>query len=532
MPLADLLIRLEPLPVSDWEGAVAGRVHDPLWFLARQWQLGEFQGENASTPVVAHLTVRSRPLRYAVDETLADAVATMPAEALIESEAEDWWTLGRRIRVGRSTVAALHALARELPDDPALRLQDPPPPYESSAGAWDGRALWRRRQELGIEDEHFDRRPPREPESLWQPSTLVYEREGLFTADGVALDLRRHRGGRVDWYSVDGRVDEATGAVRVDHRSVVPTRVVYPGMARRGLWEIEDTDTDIGAEAPDSSHTATAIMTDLFFSHRDEWFEVPVGGDAGSIVTIDRIRVVDDFGLVYDSATRTGAAPRWVGLQPPGATEPRPDGGDAWTLYHTAGLESADLVLWQVAELPLTGEPIERVQFGIDDESNLLWAVERRLDGRDVPRAAPETGEVAEEPEPRNPGRPDGDFLDARAYTYVPARGAEPHWIPYTLDAAGGAWEFVQRRLADYGVDPAALMPAAAADVLSAGDATHRIAAAAVPTAGIELERRWQLARDSVGNPVLWIQRQRRPMASPPARRLRFDLAEPTNAGA
>ena len=60
------------------------------------------------------------------------------------------------------------------------------------------------------------------------------------------------------------------------------------GCGRCCLNKIEDTDTDIGAEAPDSSHTATAIMTDLFFSHRDEWFEVPVGGDAGSIVTIDR----------------------------------------------------------------------------------------------------------------------------------------------------------------------------------------------------------------------------------------------------
>lgn len=38
------------------------RVHDPLWFLARQWQLGEFRGEDAGTPVKARLRAESSPL--------------------------------------------------------------------------------------------------------------------------------------------------------------------------------------------------------------------------------------------------------------------------------------------------------------------------------------------------------------------------------------------------------------------------------------------------------------------------------------
>ena len=32
-------------------GFAAG-VHDPLWFLSRQWQMGEHQGENATPPVL------------------------------------------------------------------------------------------------------------------------------------------------------------------------------------------------------------------------------------------------------------------------------------------------------------------------------------------------------------------------------------------------------------------------------------------------------------------------------------------------
>lgn len=38
----------------------------------------------------------------------------------------------------------------------------------------------------------------------------------------------------------------------------------------------------------------------------------------------------------------------------------------------------------------------------------------------------------------------------------------------------------------------------------------HRIAAATIASGEMELERRWQLARDINGRPVLWIQRQRK----------------------
>jgi hypothetical protein len=46
--------RLEPQTTGgDTAGGVAARIHDPLWLLARQWQVGEFQGEDAGTPIVA-----------------------------------------------------------------------------------------------------------------------------------------------------------------------------------------------------------------------------------------------------------------------------------------------------------------------------------------------------------------------------------------------------------------------------------------------------------------------------------------------
>jgi hypothetical protein len=71
------------------------RVHDPLWMLTRQWQLGEFQGEDAGSPVDVYVDVafdgisRYRP----VGEGDADVTKPgreydgEPLEALVEREA-------------------------------------------------------------------------------------------------------------------------------------------------------------------------------------------------------------------------------------------------------------------------------------------------------------------------------------------------------------------------------------------------------------------------------------------------------------
>jgi hypothetical protein len=49
-------LRLEPTPHSDViDPGLHAAIHDPLWMLARQWQLGEFQGEDVGSPIEADL---------------------------------------------------------------------------------------------------------------------------------------------------------------------------------------------------------------------------------------------------------------------------------------------------------------------------------------------------------------------------------------------------------------------------------------------------------------------------------------------
>jgi len=55
--------RLEPQStLGDPRPGIEARVHDPLWLIGRQWQLGEFRGEDAGTPLTVQVITRTRPV--------------------------------------------------------------------------------------------------------------------------------------------------------------------------------------------------------------------------------------------------------------------------------------------------------------------------------------------------------------------------------------------------------------------------------------------------------------------------------------
>lgn len=521
MPLrVDRYFRLESRPNDlDLQNGFAARVHDPLWLLARQWQMGEHQGENASSPVRVDTTVvRSRIA--AVDGNPAFDPAVIPAEALVESELDDWWTMGRRIRVGdrfKDNAAVVGASA--------LVFDDPPPPYDAFAGRPDGRAIWRARETLHIGLAAFGAdTPPQDSPSAWDSRKLNYNIR--FETPERPLDVTDHRGGPMDWYSADVPADAAPvpELPAKPMRPSVPSPLEYPGAPASRFWEIENAAVDIGGYPPDTAHFATMLLVDLIYSHSDDWFLFPLTGKAGHIVTIRSLTVTDSFGKSYASTELTDVSePRYPGLLPP----------TDFSIFETVGLDPASLVLWPVAESPIESAAIERVQFGTDEQSNALWALERVVDSREVTRG-PNSPQPGDQPYPAP--TPVANLQGVREYNYLPGIGMETHWHPYQLDWEGkGGPAFVLGGLADYSLQVPGPMPRPRAEVLKNGAAPeklHRISPAVVAPGGFELERRWQLARDMEGRPVLWIQRQRRNLRTPPARTLRFDLMVETDGSA
>src|SRR5262245_23612451 len=96
MPSITSWMRLEPRSRSaEMKDSLQARIYDPLWLLARQWQLGEFQGEDNGSPVVARWRGDVAPVtRYhagaIAPNTLVDAArydgARAPLETVVERE--------------------------------------------------------------------------------------------------------------------------------------------------------------------------------------------------------------------------------------------------------------------------------------------------------------------------------------------------------------------------------------------------------------------------------------------------------------
>ncbi|MBO4209056.1 hypothetical protein GSF22_24095, partial [Micromonospora echinofusca] len=94
VPSVTTWTRLEPRTRrADLSPALEARTADPLWLLARQWQFGEFTGEDAGSPVLARVQAEVAPMtRYRPGTATASAVDLPPGtplEALVEREGID-----------------------------------------------------------------------------------------------------------------------------------------------------------------------------------------------------------------------------------------------------------------------------------------------------------------------------------------------------------------------------------------------------------------------------------------------------------
>ncbi|MBK8816037.1 MAG: hypothetical protein IPN42_11325 [Methylococcaceae bacterium] len=71
--------RLEPITQNDdIKPALQARIFDPVWMLTRQWQVGEFQGEDAGSPIVTKIDAECALLSRVQPGNAETAVTGMP----------------------------------------------------------------------------------------------------------------------------------------------------------------------------------------------------------------------------------------------------------------------------------------------------------------------------------------------------------------------------------------------------------------------------------------------------------------------
>ncbi len=82
--------RLEPRPrKKEFDQAIKAEVHDPLWMLSRQWQFGEFKGEDTGSAIFAKIQIEHTRIKKFQpgnkDAEIAAFNPEVPLEKIVES---------------------------------------------------------------------------------------------------------------------------------------------------------------------------------------------------------------------------------------------------------------------------------------------------------------------------------------------------------------------------------------------------------------------------------------------------------------
>ena len=547
--------RIEPSPRSAGlaEG-LAARVHDPLWFLARQWQLGEFQGKDAGTPALVQVRGQSSAVnawRGAQQTGWASLdSAAQPLDALVEAEDEAAPSLRERIEAGAQFQALLAAaslgrygpdfaaacpfppadladpafaadplmaaLARRVPDGMALApvaaalaaaqpgavAIDP----ADAAGAAAVATAW-----LAWYSAEIAATPGAGTAATWQDHRLEY---GFALASGavggVVLAADAYYGDGLDWYDLD--IDATAPApagpapLAVQCRAV-PAPVRYGGMPLPRFWAMEDAASDLGAVDASAADLGRLLLVEFATVYGNDWFVLPVKLPTGSLTLLDSVVVADVFGRNLLLA-RAG------------------DGDPQWNLFSLATADGSahpaqrGLLLPPGAGAVAESAPVESVLFLRDDMADLAWGVEARVEdnlGRGIDRRAAWAG--GRSVPPGDPAMP-----SYRVETIVP-----DYWIPLAPELAAN--QSVNLRLVPMEVDdggtPRTVEPQGRLLTQTNGDGRLWLYDEEVPRDGTRVDRLHRLARWQDGRTSLWTARRRRTGTGEGSSGLRFDVLNP-----
>ena len=591
-PSATTYNRLEGRPrAEDFDRALRAELRDPLWLLSRQWQLGEFRGDDAGSPVLATLRLERAPVtRWAAgavgDRSWDDA---LPAESRLERRPVPLEQGGLRIgfdlrlAAGRrwlNTVAAVGDVARAFIDEWGLEAPDPDEPADlpvtAHVEAWqylaavaseamDGVAFaqaWREKGEdaldgLGLSAGEIAQigplaedfadwvdglvLQPGAGEDAWVPPALEYRFE--VTAEGESGSTRMaaadgYPGGRLDWYSVDVAAEEpaADGETAapppLEVRQLIPTPLAFTGMPERRWWQLEDRRTDLGSVGVDTTDIGRLLLLEFALVSSDDWFLVPLTLPAGGLVRVRGLAITTVFGERF-----------WI--------EPAGQGADDdWQRWGMFGLAHDDpgaaadvrLLVLPTAPSGQDGAPLEEVLLTRDEMANLVWGIETQVPlahgrARRGAEAADETRRAFERlAEAGGPPPPAGPPVAPIRYELM-SRVPE-HWIPFLPVHVPGSSRDVQLQRGallrllenDPLPEPARVRPRTSLlrEGLDAGE-PYFVHEEEVPRSGVRIAHAFQRCRWYDGRAVTWLAAGRRVGRGEGSSGLTFDRASPVD---
>jgi len=343
-------LRIEPRCRQDnFATGIQACTADPLWMLARQWQTGEFLGEDAGSPIKTALKYATQTVdRIRLGEQGHEQLPqNMPAETVVEQE-QDAIDFRERVRIGQEFERRLRARWHEAGNGEDvdtlisdLRGQDTTgfpcdtdmPLYELDLATQRFVRFMRGRVVDGLavlegidagsqevasvcnEVQHWYSTvihcPSGKHSPAWQPEKLDYHfeltaraRSANPTAEvSTRILAPDYRNGDLDWYSFSAGAEGAVGSwnppddPRFNPAVTTPTRIEIAGTSPR-WWAFEDGNTAFGAMDVATPDLLKLPLMNFVLIYGDDWFSVPAPVPMGSLVRVDELKVWNVFGEI------------------------------------------------------------------------------------------------------------------------------------------------------------------------------------------------------------------------------------------
>jgi len=570
--------RIEPVPLSsDLTFALQASVADPAWMLCRQWQFLEFAGDDAGTPLQVHIEGEVCPItRYApgnVDSTSASRARPYNAEMLpleVTVERESIWShhprlvaeaglhLVRMLAVAgiaavRDAVIAAFPLTISAPNDAgsdtiggewaqvaqgrsidARKLADALVALRGATGTLTALpsaltvATGDRAKAIDVLGRwlawYQDAVSEPEADDAWVPRRLEYSFGvgAMGSAGEIVLAAHQYADGALDWHSVTGGTQPlGTPAATPSTLTIppsLPTPVEFAGKPADRFWEFEDANVNFAIIDAGPTDLARLSMVEFSLVYGNDWFIVPFRMPVGSVFRIKTFTVRDTFGVdtVIGPSTNSGTPP--------------------WSVFNISGGQAPAGAFFLAPTLTDTIEstPIEEVALFRDEMANMVWGVERKVQGVSgdpYDRTADEYHRAARQ-------QVSGPPVDAKL-VYRLATSVPDNWIPFVPVAADGSTGVnpvvqLQRRVLvrteDDGtrttVHPRGMLLRSDPRQSPQSEPPLRIEEEEVPREGVVVTRTFQFGRWFDGRSLIWVGRRKRPGRGEGSSGLRFDVTE------
>jgi hypothetical protein len=424
--------RLEGRPrTANFDRALKAEVRDALWMLTKQWQMGEFQGDDAGSPIFAKLHLdTTRLTKYQADSHPVSAFETaIPLEAKVEHRpipfelggqaisldlrllmGRQWLKLMRSVGNFNQAYIKRHRIALPNPnlkkDVLLCAHQEVWQTFSAVAGrCMDGYNLYRYLKEsnthhaydgipgiAGNESaidtlatkftEWFDTLYYQPSSSdAWNPSHLEYQFAcSVPTSTGEKVyTAEEYHQGHLDWYNFDldstskglGNLPAPpTDPRNTDTQTLIPAPITFEGMPNTRWWAFEDRKTNFGDVKPDTTDLAKLLLIEFGLVYANDWFLIPYTLPTGSIASIRGLMVTNVFGESF-----------WIEAAGSGVD----DNWQRWSMFtiNTKGNanEVADTSLLLLPTVPKIQEssPLEEVMLIRDEMANMVWAIEKTI---------------------------------------------------------------------------------------------------------------------------------------------------------